>query len=84
MNLHGLDIVILLTVGATALYGAMRGFVAEVLALFAWVAMVFAVKIAHLPLAERLSRGRSARRRAPRCCRSRSSPASPMSSASSW
>ena len=50
MNLHGLDIVVLLTVGATAVFGARRGFVAEVLALFAWVAMVFAVKLFHLPL----------------------------------
>lgn len=55
MNLHGLDILVLLTVAATALYGAKRGFVAEVLALFAWVAMVFAVKVAHLPLSERLA-----------------------------
>lgn len=55
MNLHGLDIVVLLTVGATALFGAKRGFVAEVLALFAWVAMVFAVKVLHLPVSERLA-----------------------------
>jgi len=55
MNLHGLDIVVLLTVGATSLLGAKRGFVAEVLALFAWVAMVFAVKLAHLPVSERLA-----------------------------
>jgi membrane protein required for colicin V production len=55
MTLHGLDIVVLLTVGATALFGAKRGFVAEVLALFAWVAMVFAVKVLHLPVSERLA-----------------------------
>lgn len=55
MNLQGLDIVVLLVVGATALLGAKRGFVAEVLALFAWVAMVFAVKLFHLPLSERMA-----------------------------
>ena len=55
MNLQGLDIVVLVLVGATALLGAKRGFVAEVLALFAWVAMVFAVKLFHLPLSARLA-----------------------------
>lgn len=55
MNLHALDIVVLLLVAATALLGAKRGFVAEVLALFAWVAMVFALKIFHLPLSRALA-----------------------------
>lgn len=55
MELHGLDIIVLVLVGLTALGGARRGFVGEVLALFAWVAMVFALKIFHLPLAKALS-----------------------------
>ena len=55
MNLHALDIVVLLLVASTALLGAKRGFVAEVLALFAWVAMVFALKIFHLPLSRALA-----------------------------
>ncbi|WP_294354764.1 CvpA family protein [uncultured Sphingomonas sp.] len=55
MNLHALDIVVLLLVASTALLGAKRGFVAEVLALFAWVAMVFALKIFHLPLSRTLA-----------------------------
>lgn len=55
MNLHALDIVVLLLVASTALLGARRGFVAEVLALFAWVAMVFALKIFHLPLSRALA-----------------------------
>ncbi|MBW6523658.1 CvpA family protein [Sphingomonas sp. RHCKR47] len=55
MNLHALDIVVLLLVAATALLGAKRGFVAEVLALFAWVAMIFALKIFHLPLSRALA-----------------------------
>ncbi|KQT32421.1 colicin V production protein [Sphingomonas sp. Leaf412] len=55
MNLQGLDIIVLIVVGATALLGVKRGFVAEVLALFAWVAMVFAIKAFHLPLSARLA-----------------------------
>ena len=52
MNLQGLDIAVLVLVGLTAFMGARRGFVGEVLALFAWVAMVFALKIFHLPLSK--------------------------------
>jgi membrane protein required for colicin V production len=55
MNLHGLDIIVLALVGITALLGAKRGFVAEVLGLFAWVAMIFALKIFHLPLSRVLA-----------------------------
>ena len=55
MNLHGLDIIVLLAVGASALMGAKRGFVGEVLSLIAWVAMIFALKLFHLPLARVLS-----------------------------
>lgn len=55
MNLQGLDIAVLAAVALTALGGVRRGFVGEVLALFAWVAMVFALKISHLPLARALA-----------------------------
>lgn len=55
MDLQGLDILVLLAVGLSAALGAKRGFVAEVLGLFAWVAMVFALKIFHLPLSKTLS-----------------------------
>ncbi|MEH3047720.1 CvpA family protein [Sphingomonas adhaesiva] len=55
MGLHGLDIIVLALVALTALFGARRGFVGEVLALFAWVAMVFALKLFHLPLARALA-----------------------------
>ena len=55
MNLNGLDIAVLTVVGGSALLGLKRGFVTEVLALFAWVAVVFAVKIFHLPLAKALT-----------------------------
>ncbi len=55
MNLNGLDIVVLTVVGGSALLGVKRGFVTEVLALFAWVAIVFALKIFHLPAAAMLA-----------------------------
>ena len=49
MGLTTLDIVVLLLVGGGAVLGALRGFVTEVLSLFAWVAAIFAVKLAHAP-----------------------------------
>ena len=55
MNLNGLDIAVLTVVGGSALLGLKRGFVTEVLALFAWVAVVFAVKIFHLPVSQVLT-----------------------------
>ncbi|SEJ33690.1 membrane protein required for colicin V production [Sphingomonas sp. OV641] len=55
MNLNGLDIAVLTVVAGSALLGLKRGFVTEVLALFAWVAMIFAVKIFHLPLSKVLA-----------------------------
>jgi len=55
MNLNGLDIAVLTAVVGSALLGLKRGFVTEVLALFAWVAVVFAVKIFHLPVSQALT-----------------------------
>lgn len=55
MNLTALDISVLLFVGGAALLGLKRGFVYEVLALFAWMAVVFAIKVAHLPLSKVLA-----------------------------
>lgn len=55
MDLAGLDIIVLIAVGLSAVLGAKRGFVAEVLALFAWVAMIFALKLFHLPLSKALA-----------------------------
>jgi membrane protein required for colicin V production len=55
MELQGLDIIVLVVVGVTAALGAKRGFVAEVLTLFSWVAIVFALKIFHLPLSRLLA-----------------------------
>lgn len=55
MNLTALDIAVLLFVAGGAVLGGVRGFVTEVLSLFAWVAIVFAVKLAHLPLSRVLA-----------------------------
>lgn len=55
MNLAALDILVLLVVGGAAVLGLMRGFVSEVLSLFAWVAIVFALKLFHAPLTHALT-----------------------------
>lgn len=55
MALTALDIMVLIGVGLAAVLGFVRGFVAEVLSLFAWVAAVVALKLFHAPLAETLT-----------------------------
>jgi membrane protein required for colicin V production len=45
--LTALDIVVILAVGGGAVLGILRGFVTEVLSLFAWVAAIFALKFLH-------------------------------------
>ena len=55
MNLTALDILVLLAVGGAATLGLTRGFVTEVLSLFAWVAIVFALKLFHVPLTHALT-----------------------------
>lgn len=50
MGLTALDILVLLAIGGSAVLGLMRGFVTEILSLFAWVAIVFAIKLFHTPL----------------------------------
>lgn len=54
MGLTGLDIIFLVLVGGAAVLGWMRGFVFEVLALFAFVLVVLAVRLFHLPATEML------------------------------
>ena len=49
MGLTALDIIVLVTVGAAAVLGLMRGFVTEVLSLMAWIFVVFALKLFHTP-----------------------------------
>jgi membrane protein required for colicin V production len=53
--LTALDIVVLLLVGGGAVLGLWRGFVTEVLSLFAWVAAIFALKLAHTPVSASLT-----------------------------
>ena len=55
MGLTALDIIVLLTIGIAAALGVRRGFVAEVLSLFAWVATVFALKLFHAPFTHLLA-----------------------------
>ena len=55
MGLTALDILVLIAVGGAAILGLMRGFVTEILSLFAWVAIVFALKLFHSPLTQVLS-----------------------------
>lgn len=55
MGLTALDILVLIAVGGAALMGLMRGFVTEVLSLFAWVAITAALKLFHIPLAQGLT-----------------------------
>lgn len=50
MGLTGLDIAVLLGVGAAAALGWWRGFVTEVLSLLAWVLVVLALKALHTPV----------------------------------
>ncbi|MBB4153109.1 membrane protein required for colicin V production [Sphingomonas jinjuensis] len=56
MSLTALDTIVLLLVAGSALLGLKRGFVTEVLSLFAWVGIVAALKLFHIPLAAVFSR----------------------------
>ena len=55
MGLTALDILVLLAIGGAAVLGFTRGFVTELLSLFAWVAIVFLLKIFHTPVTHMLS-----------------------------
>jgi membrane protein required for colicin V production len=45
-----LDILVILLLAGGAILGGMRGFVSEVLSLFAWAAAIFALKMLHTPV----------------------------------
>lgn len=47
--LTALDIVVLVLIGGGAVMGLLRGFVSEILSLFAWAAAIFALKLLHTP-----------------------------------
>jgi membrane protein required for colicin V production len=55
LALTALDMLVLLAVAGAALLGAVRGFVTEVLSLFAWVAIVAALKLFHIAAAQALT-----------------------------
>ena len=56
MGLTALDMIVLIAVAGAAVMGLMRGFVTEVLSLFAWVAITAALKLFHIPLTQALAR----------------------------
>jgi membrane protein required for colicin V production len=49
MGLTALDILVLVLVGGGLVLGAIRGFVCEILSLFAWVAAILALSYFHAP-----------------------------------
>ena len=55
MGLTALDILVLLAVLGSAALGFTRGFVTEVLSLFAWIAVVAGLKLFHIALAASLT-----------------------------
>ncbi len=50
MALTGLDIIVIILVGAGLVFGALRGFVAEILSLFAWILSIVALFYFHAPM----------------------------------
>lgn len=55
MGLTALDIIVVLLVGAGAVFGWLRGFVGEVLSLFAWFLAIIAVRFLHGPISGALA-----------------------------
>jgi membrane protein required for colicin V production len=53
--LTAFDIIVIVLIGGGAILGVFRGFVAEVLSLFAWVAAIFALKLLHTPVTKALT-----------------------------
>ena len=56
MAFTALDIVVILLVGGGMVFGWLRGFVAEVLSLLAWVLAILALRALHAPLSQALER----------------------------
>ncbi len=54
-ELTAIDVLVLLAIGGAGILGLLRGFVTEVLSLFAWLMIVFMVKLFHLPLTQALA-----------------------------
>jgi membrane protein required for colicin V production len=56
MGFTALDIVVILLVGGGLVFGWLRGFVAEMLSLFAWFLAILALRVLHPPLSQALER----------------------------
>lgn len=56
MAFTALDIIVILLVGGGMVFGWLRGFVAEVLSLFAWFLAILALRTLHPPLSHALER----------------------------
>lgn len=56
MGFTALDIIVILLVGGGMVFGWLRGFVAEVLSLFAWFLAILALRVVHPPLSAALER----------------------------
>ena len=54
MGLTALDIIVVLLVGAGLVFGVLRGFVREILSLFAWFAAIIALRYFHEPVRDLL------------------------------
>lgn len=52
MDLTALDILVVLLVGAGLVFGFLRGFVAEILSLFAWILAFIALRYFHAPVVD--------------------------------
>lgn len=50
-----LDIIVLLAIFGGAAFGMLRGFITEVISLFAWVAAILALKLLHTPVSKMLT-----------------------------
>lgn len=50
-----LDMIVILLLGGGAVLGGLRGFVSEVLSLFAWAGAIFALKLLHTPVTNLLT-----------------------------
>ena len=56
MGFTALDIVVILLVGGGMVFGWLRGFVAEMLSLFAWFLAILALRLLHAPVSHMLER----------------------------
>lgn len=54
MALTALDILVVVLVGAGLVFGLLRGFVAEILSLFAWILAILALSYLHAPVSNLL------------------------------